>query len=262
MKACIFDIKKFAVHDGPGIRVTVFFKGCPLSCAWCHNPEGIPKDIIRLTENVDFDGIQIKRDVEIGRWIDIVELVNEIEKDRVFMEESGGGVTFSGGEPLLQPEVLLELLDICSKAGLHTAVDTSGYASGKVMQDVCKRTDLVLFDLKTLDDEKHKAFTGVSNKSILNNLDMALNSGTETIIRIPLVPGFNDDASEISAILDYLAPYEQLEQVDILPYHHYGNHKYKKINSRKESFEVPGPGHILETRKIFESAGYRVTTGG
>ena len=254
MKACIFDIKRFAIHDGPGIRVTVFFKGCPLSCKWCHNPEGIPQGIYKHSETVDFDGVQIKRDVDVGRWVDSIDLI--------FMDESGGGVTFSGGEPLLQPEALMDLLDLCRERGMHTTVDTSGYGSKKVMLEVCKRSDLILFDLKSVNDARHTEYTGMSNNIILGNLDIVLHSGTETIIRIPLVPGFNDDASEIRDMLDYLARYERPAQVDILPYHSYANHKYKKFQTRMEPFTVPSPELIREVQEAFESVGYRVTTGG
>jgi len=190
VKVCIFDIKRFAVHDGPGIRVTVFFKGCPLSCWWCHNPEGISPEPSEYPETTELDGVQIMRTVQIGRWVDIDELVPEILRDRVFMEESGGGVTFSGGEPLMQAGALYKLLDRFAGSGIHTTVDTSGYAAPKVMQNVCSKTDLILFDLKSMDDARHKKFTGVSNRQILKNLEIALKSSAQTVVRITLVPGF------------------------------------------------------------------------
>jgi pyruvate formate lyase activating enzyme len=262
MEACIFDIKRFAIHDGPGIRVTVFFKGCPMSCQWCHNPEGIPSGIDIHSESIEFEGVQITRDVEVGRWINPEDLVSEIERDRVFIDESGGGVTFSGGEPLLQADTLIELLELCRKKGIHTAVDTSGHATAKIIHEVCSRSDLILFDLKSLNDMRHKELTGISNKSILRNLDIVLRSGTETIVRIPFIPGFNDQATDISDMLDFLRPYKQLMQVDILPYHAYANHKYKKFQTPFEFFPVPTNEQIRKSQKIIEDAGYKVTTGG
>ena len=262
MEACIFDIKRFAIHDGPGIRVTVFFKGCPMSCQWCHNPEGIPGGIDIHTESIEFDGVQITRDVEVGRWLNLEDIISEIERDRVFIDESGGGVTFSGGEPLLQADALIELLKLCRKKGIHTAVDTSGHTTEKIILEICSRSDLILFDLKSLNETRHKELTGISNKSILSNLDIVLRSGTETIIRLPIIPGFNDQVTDISEILDFLRPYKQLRQVDILPYHSYAGHKYKKFQTPFEFFPIPSTKQILESQKIFEEAGYKVTRGG
>jgi pyruvate formate lyase activating enzyme len=264
MRVCIFDIKRFAIHDGPGIRVTVFFKGCPLSCWWCHNPEGIPKEPSQQSQMIQFDGIQIERDLEIGKWVEVEEMVSEIIRDRVYMEETGGGVTFSGGEPLMQAASLSRMLEIFNSKGIHTAVDTSGYATAKVMQDICSKTDLVLFDLKSMDDAKHIKYTGVSNKRILSNLEISLQSKTKTIVRIPLVPGFNDREEEIRAMLDFLTGFEALEQVDILPYHRYANNKYKRIQvqNRMESFKVPSYSQVEDVRRTFESAGFNVMTGG
>ena len=213
---------------------------------------------------MEFEGVQIERDLEIGRWVDLEELVSEIERDRIFMEETGGGVTFSGGEPLMQAAPLLRLLDICGSRGIHTTVDTSGHAFPKVMQEVCSKTDLLLFDLKSMDDAKHTQYTGISNRRILENLEIALGSQTKTIVRIPLVPSFNDKEEEMRAMLDFLAGFKTLEQVDILPYHRYANHKYNRIqaDNRMESFKTPSKRQIEDTRRIFESAGYIVTTGG
>ncbi len=264
MEACIFDIKRFAIHDGPGIRVTVFFKGCPLSCRWCHNPEGIPDGLVSHSHTVLFNGISLSEDIEIGRWVEIEDLVAEVERDRVFMEETGGGVTFSGGEPLHQDEALLTSLDLFRERGIHTCVDTSGLAPTVVMEEVCKRSDLILFDLKTMDENKHTEFTGSSNSRILQNLDIALSSDAETRIRIPLIPGFNDSALEIQAMKAFLSAYGNLKHVDILPYHSYANHKYRKFQPLDQdgAFHTPDPEKLREVRQNFESAGYDVTTGG
>ena len=264
MKACIFDIKRFAIHDGPGIRVTLFFKGCPLSCWWCHNPEGIPRGIETHSETVEFDGIQIEREVQVGRWMDTEDLVREIEKDKIFMDESGGGVTFSGGEPLLQAEALLNLLDICSGKGIHTAVDTSGYSSGKVVQEVSDKADLILYDLKSMNDDKHREFTGISNRKILENLELALRGKSRIIVRIPLIPGFNQQPGDLEALLDYLKGLEGIEEVDILPYHRYADHKYIRFkkNMRMDEITVPSANLVEDARQRFESAGFTVKTGG
>lgn len=263
MEVCIFDIKRFAVHDGPGIRVTVFFKGCPLACRWCHNPEGIPEGITSHAEQVEFDGVTLQRETKVGRWIETRDLVRQILCDRVFMEETGGGVTISGGEPLLQDKALLRILGYCRKEGIHTAVDTSGQASRRVMEKVARAADLILFDLKTMDEGKHRAFTGVSNAQILDNLDIALHSGSEVNLRIPLVPGFNDSAVEMGRILEYIGKCGRLNNVDILPYHEYAVHKYRKFNKKPmEIFRKPSESLIAETKKLFENAGYIVGEGG
>ena len=264
MKLCIFDIKRFAIHDGPGIRVTVFLKGCPLSCWWCHNPEGIPKEPSTHTEVEVLDGIRIERNVEVGRWVEPEELMSEIQRDRIYMEETGGGVTFSGGEPLMQAGPLLHMLDLCRRAGIHTCVDTSGYASPRIIKEVCDRTDLLLFDLKSMNEDKHREYTGVSNKRILQNLVTAMEGRARTITRIPLVPGFNDQDEEIHALRDFLKRFDKLEQVDILPYHRYANNKYKRFRTqnRMETFDAPSRSQIERTKDIFESAGFKVMTGG
>ena len=198
MKVCIFDIKRFALHDGPGIRTTVFFKGCPLECRWCHNPEGIRSGTERFTEEIILDGVSMEKELDVGRWVQVEDLMDELGRDRVYMEESGGGISFSGGEPLLQAEGLISLLELSKEQKIHTAVDTSGYAAASVMKSVSGLADLILYDLKTLDNEKHREYTGVSNRKILDNLDIALGGPAEIIIRIPLVTGFNDQPGELN----------------------------------------------------------------
>ena len=162
----IFRIKKYALHDGPGIRTTVFFKGCPLSCRWCHNPEGIdprPQTMSRRTSSGETDET-------VGRVIGVDALVKVIEKDVLFYDESGGGVTFSGGEPLGQPHFLEALLAACNRLEIHATLDTSGFAPVDVIDRVLSRLQLVLFDLKIMDAERHRRHTGVSNRIILENL--------------------------------------------------------------------------------------------
>ena len=264
MKACIFDIKRFAVHDGPGIRTTVFFKGCPLHCWWCHNPEGISPDIELYTEEKEFDGISLNRELILGRWTGLDELMVEIEKDRVFMEESGGGVTFSGGEPLMQHEAIFALLEECRKKKIHTALDTSGLVSGRILRQATKLADLILYDLKSLDDKIHMKYTGASNKIILDNLEIALKGKAKLVLRIPLVTGFNSAASDQQRLLTYLRRLENLDQVDILPYHPFGTQKYKRFHkkNRQNGFGTPSQEEIISLKMGLIDAGFTVNIGG
>ncbi len=264
MKACIFDIKRFAVHDGPGIRTTVFFKGCPLHCSWCHNPEGISPDIEYFTERKDFDGVSLVREIIIGRWIGLDELMVELEKDRIFMEESGGGVTLSGGEPLWQHEAAFALLRNCRERKINTALDTSGMTSGGILRQATELADLILFDLKTLDDEIHKKHTGVSNKTILENLEIALNGRARVVLRIPLVSGFNDRPVDHRRLTAFLGGMKKLDQVDILPYHPFGNRKYTRFHkkNRQNEFDTPSWEHVILLKEGLIRAGLAVNIGG
>ncbi len=264
MTVCIFDIKRFAVHDGPGIRTTVFFKGCPLNCWWCHNPEGISPEIEHFTEEIEFDGITLNKELTVGRWIKVNDLMEELEKDRIFMEESGGGVTFSGGEPLMQHEAVFALLKLCSEAGIHTAVDTSGLVSEHILQQATELADLILYDLKSLDDKIHQEFTGVSNKKILNNLEITLKGQARVILRFPMVAGFNDKPADHNQLLAYLEGLENLDQVDILPYHPFGTQKYNRFNkkNRQNGFGIPSKEKINSLRDELINAGFAVNIGG
>jgi pyruvate formate lyase activating enzyme len=264
MKVCIFDIKRFAVHDGPGIRSTVFFKGCPLECRWCHNPEGIRTGIEYFREKIAFDGVEILRETEVGRWIGVEELMNELERDRIYMEESGGGISISGGEPFHQPEALFRLLELAGERKLHTTLDTSGYTRPANIERASSLADLILYDLKTMDKDKHLKYTGVSNDGILKNLELALKGSAAVIIRIPLVSGFNDREDETGSMLDFLGGLPGIQGVDILPYHPYGTHKYRRFNreDRQNGFGVPARERIEAVRKRFSDAGFRVKIGG
>ena len=184
MKGVIFDIKRFAVHDGPGIRTTVFLQGCPLGCWWCHNPEGQRNNA--------------------GNKVSVAEVMDEVIKDSIFYEESNGGVTFSGGEPLHQSGFLSELLKGCKKEGFHTCVDTSGYATKESIDLIMDDTDLFLFDLKHTDDTVHRKYTGVSNSCIIDNLKYLAGKKKEIILRFPVIPGINDSTDNISEMLKLL----------------------------------------------------------
>ena len=264
MQLCIFDIKRFALHDGPGIRTTVFFKGCPLECWWCHNPESINPGPEKFEEEIEFDGVKIEREVLVGRWVDTEELMEELERDRIYMEESGGGLSFSGGEPLQQADALFELLRISAESGFHTTVDTSGYTTAERMERLSENCDLIYYDLKTLDSAKHEKYTGMSNERILSNLAIAFEGSADVVIRIPLVQGFNADNGDMQAICEYLGQFSSVEGVDLLPYHPFGVHKYKRFNreNRQNGFGTPGKEKTEEIKNIFDHAGYKVRVGG
>jgi pyruvate formate lyase activating enzyme len=261
----IFDIKRFALHDGPGIRTTVFLKGCPLRCFWCHNPESQSVEeedyeVIRVV-----DGKEISMSQTYGRRVDQETLLKEILNDQVFYEESDGGVTFSGGEPLMQHKALIELLKVLGDKGIHRAVDTSGYANRDLVSSIAEHTDLFLFDLKLMDYDRHKEFTGVGNQRILENADFLLDKGVELIIRIPVIPEINDGDKELNAMIAFLSSRkEKIKDVHLLPYHKIGLHKYSRME-KKYSFsdiEEPEEGHMLELKQKFESCGVNITIGG
>lgn len=265
MQGLIFDIKRFAVHDGPGIRTTVFFKGCPLHCAWCHNPESISPDIIHVPKTYTIDGHTFTDQEAVGHYASVAEVMQEINKEAVFMTTSGGGVTFSGGEPLLQPDFLLAMLETCHKAGYHTAVDTCGQASWSILEAVAAHTDLFLYDLKHMDTVAHKHYTGTNNRLILDNLRRLSAMGAHLRIRLPLIPDMTYTESNLTETLAFLAtlPNKPLG-VDLLPYHNTAAHKYIRFNKENALKGVNSlQKSSLETLKQrFEKAGYDVTIGG
>src|SRR5450759_4092752 len=177
MKGLIFSIKRYSIHDGPGIRVTVFMKGCPLNCSWCHNPEGIspfPETVLQTNRIGDKE---FSSNVEAGKYYTVNDILEILDKEKVFINQSKGGVTFSGGEPMIQFEFLLEALKACKEVGYHTAIDTSGYSSAENYKSIIPFTDLFMFDIKHLDEKRHIELTGVSNIGILDNYKLLLESG-------------------------------------------------------------------------------------
>jgi len=296
----IFDIKKYAIHDGPGIRTTVFLKGCPLSCWWCHNPEGFleaPKVIYDphrcigchdcekacpagaisispaglVTDNhlctgcglcVDTCSADARKQSE--QILTVSQLMLIIQEDILFYDESGGGVTFSGGEPLLQADFLIEALSTCGRREIHRVVDTAGYADRTAIQQVARHTDLFLYDLKCIDSKTHQQYTGVSNKVILDNLVFLHDLGAKVIVRIPLIPGFNDDAQCISQIRSFLLPLKGIHEIHILPYHDYQKKKYCKLDIPylADTFSPPTQAYVLDSVKAFQKDGYQVKLGG
>ncbi len=244
----IFNLQRFSVNDGPGIRTTVFFTGCPLSCWWCHNPEGIRK--------VHAPGLSKSHTVE--------SLLGEIEKDRIFYDESGGGVTFSGGEPLTQSGFLFNILKACRDAGIHTAVDTSGYADKALIKKIMPFTDLFLYDIKLIDPVEHLKYTGISNYEILENLNYLIKSKAGVIIRIPLIPEITMTERNISLTIDHLSKCGALVEVNLLPYHRIADRKYENfgIINKMSPDSVLDENWVTQIRQRFEESGFITKIGG
>ena len=265
MKGLIFDIKRFALHDGPGIRTTVFLKGCPLNCLWCHNPESRCFDTESYMHVDKLEGKVFRKQKEIGYWKTVEKVMIEIEKDKIFFEESGGGVTFSGGEPFAQYKFLTGLLTACRNKYIHTSVDTTGYIKREQLKNVYKLVDLFLYDLKHMDDKLHKKYTGVSNKLIIENLKWLSNRKRNIIIRFPVVPGYNDSKKNIDLMRFLLENlYPDVKHIDLLPYHKMAGSKAKRLGLKQQVDEIEEPdaqklGYI---RKKFEEIGFTVGIGG
>lgn len=266
MKGLIFDIRRFSVHDGPGIRTTVFFKGCPLSCWWCHNPESRDfKPEITLRKRI-LDGKTSFAKETTGDWVESGVLLNELLKDRIFFDESDGGVTFSGGEPLFQEEFLLTVTEECKRRGIHVTVDTSGFAPRETISRVAKNTDLFLYDLKLVDNEEHVKYTGVSNDLVLDNLKFLSRSGKLIVLRFPVIPGITDTDTNIRRLRSFLA--DELKpvsnfRISLLPYHSMAKEKYKrflKVNLMKNIPDLT-PENLLPLQAELEQTGVQVTIG-
>jgi len=263
MAGLIFDIKHYAVHDGPGIRQTVFFKGCPLSCWWCHNPESQSHSTETYTKKKRLDGRLFERKEQIGYYIEADELFRIIESDTIFYDESAGGITFSGGEPLMQPQFLMEIAQKCHQAKIHTALDTSGYASQQTLLKVLPYFDLVLYDLKIIDDGLHRKYTGVSNKIILENLEVLNQSGKDIRLRFPVIPGVTDSSTNLRQVQSYLSHLHQIKNIDILDYHDISRGKYERFGKEnKMGDQKLNPGVTTEIKQQFEDLGYQVSIGG
>ncbi len=261
-KGIIFDIKHFAVHDGPGIRTTVFFKGCPLSCQWCHNPESIDPKPQKITKQKILDGKIYEQTEIIGKEIKVQEVMTEILKDRIFFEQSGGGVTFSGGEPLLQFDFLKELLLECKKENLHTTLDTCGLTSSEAFESILDLIDLFLFDLKIINDDLHNKYIGTSNKTILKNLGILAKNRKEIIIRFPVIPEVTSTENNIKEMLKFLSNLPPLTEINLLPYHNIAAEKYKRLNIKYYEFQKPAQVILDSIQQIFVKAGYKVKIGG
>ncbi len=255
----IFDIKKFAIHDGPGIRTTVFLKGCAMDCWWCHNPESQklePEEIEKATQHDVLETIGTKTSVE--------DILEEVEKDRIFYEESGGGVTFSGGEALIQNEFLYSLLESCKRNNLHTVLDTTGYTKWEILEKISKQVDLFLYDLKLIDEDLHKKYTGVSNKLILENLRKLDKNNSKIIIRVPIVPNITDTEENLNQISDIIKDLKNVQRVDLLPYNKMGEEKYKRLKRdyRTKDITPPSEERMNEIKNFFEEKSFKVKIGG
>ena len=273
-KATIFDIERCSFVDGPGIRTTVFFKGCNLRCAWCHNPEsqslspqmmfyknkctgcGKCKELCPTPNSCTLCGrctFYCPADARkvCGKEYTVDEIFSELLKDKAYYDNSGGGVTFSGGECLLQADFLAELLKKCKEHGIHTAVDTAGHLPYEIFEQILPHTDLFLYDLKIWESEKHQTYTGVPNTQILENLKRLLKTAA-VWVRIPLVAGVNDSEEELLAIRSFLAQYGPPEKVELLPYHAMGEHKYAALGQAPRSFAPPEPERLEQLRRLFQ----------
>ena len=296
----VFDIKRFSIHDGPGIRTTVFFKGCPLSCWWCHNPESqATEPEMMFRENrcircracqavckqsaISWDGDVISTDMEkctlcgvcveacyaearemIGREMTVAQVMAEIERDIAFYDESAGGATFSGGEPLWQRDFLLDLLRACQEKEIHTAVDTCGFATWETVDSVREYVDLFLYDLKLMNDARHQKFTAVSNELILSNLRALAEWGENIILRVPIIPGINDDDESLRQLGAFAATLPDVNRISLLPYHPTAVEKYKLLQKTcgLQGVSPPSDGRMAEIAEILSEFGLQVKIGG
>lgn len=297
----IFDVKNYAISDGPGLRMTVFLKGCPLACEWCHNPESrsrgvqrmysstkcigcsrcieaCPEDARRLTAAGIVTDARLCRSCGAcaeacptnatemsGEPMTVDDLLRQIDRQTIFFDQSGGGVTVSGGEPLMHPEFLIALLDACGERMIHRTVDTTGFAQAEVLSRVAERTDHFLYDLKMMDGSKHQRYTGVGNQVILDNLVALAATGASINIRIPLIAGVNDDDANIRQTAAFVAALAgPKKQVNLLPYHNLAVAKYAKLAQDYDASGLAAPDQATLDRvaAVFEDHGLPVVLGG
>jgi pyruvate formate lyase activating enzyme len=301
LKGLVYDLQRFAVHDGPGIRTLVYMKGCPLACLWCSTPqtqkqalevlhvevqcqrcgrcaEACPLDVITVSEE---EGVQIDREpctacglcVEaclnqawelVGTQTTVDELFREVDRDSPFYRRSNGGVTVGGGEPAMQHEFVVDFLKQCRQHYIHTAIETCGYVQPWRMEEILEHVDLVHFDIKHMDALVHKELTGASNEIILENARRAA-AMRPTIIRIPVVPGCNDSDQNILATARFAAELgENLIRIELLPYHAFGSQTYARIGREYALADVEPPtaGHMERLKEMVESCGVAAQTGG
>jgi len=295
----VFDIRRYAIHDGPGIRTTVFLKGCALTCAWCHNPEsqavgyeamvrehrcircgacvdecghgaitwtdgGPATDRARCTACGDCAAVCYAEARErVGRLMTVDEVLAEVAKDVPFYEESGGGLTLSGGEPMLQREYTTALLRGAKARGYHTALDTCGFAPWESFERLRGLVDVFLYDVKLMDDARHRRFTGVTNVPILENLQALSAHGHHIVLRVPVIPGVSDDAENLEALAVFAARLPHLAGVDILPYHPIGTEKYARLDRAYALPDTAAPSaqRMAEIARLLAGHGLRVNAG-
>ncbi len=292
----VFNIQRFSVHDGPGIRTTVFMKGCPLHCRWCSNPESInpysevmvsdsrcilcgrcaevcPQKAIKLNKIRKIDRLRCDLCLKcadvcptgaiktIGQFMTIHEVLSEIMRDELFYQNSGGGVTISGGEPLMQWRFVRNLLKGCQLEGIHTALDTSGYASKAILEEVLEYVDLCLYDIKHTDTESHRRGTGRRSRRIIENFYLTAKS-VRTWLRVPVIPGYNDSEENIVSLIR-LAKEGDVEKISLLPYHEYGKTKYKQLGRiyRLGHLRPPSNNYLERLQKRFQDDQVNMTIG-
>ena len=274
MEGLVFSIKKFALHDGPGIRTTIFLKGCPLMCQWCHNPESISDQVefiyrenkciscnacdgFTISENCPTEALET-----VGQFYTPEKLFIEIKKDKIFYDNSGGGVTFSGGEPLNQSKFLLEMLKLCKNNNITTVVDTSGFQKFENIEPLLEYIDLFLYDIKIMDSSKHKKYTNVENKLIISNIKK-ISKTNKIVIRVPLMENINDDIDNIKKICE-LAVECSIKEINFLPYHSYSENKYDNLKSKLEfrQFKTPSEKTLLNILDICKTFGLNGSVGG
>jgi len=297
----IFDIQKFSIHDGPGIRTLIFFKGCPLRCLWCSNPEGqlTEKELVyieercvhcfRCLETCPNGAIYIKDNRPLidkqkctlcggclktcysealklyGSDMDIELIMVEIRKDALFYKNSGGGVTFGGGEPLLWPDFIADLAERCKKEGIHTAIETCGAVPWSNIETVIPATDLFLYDLKHMDPKNHENFCGQSNDKIIENLqNLSRERKAEVIVRIPIIPGYNDDKENIITMAKFISGLGTIKKIHILSYFKYHLKKYEWLGRDYllEGLQPPSDEKMNEIKMLIEKQGLKVSIGG
>ncbi len=243
----IFRIQRYSIHDGPGIRTILFFQGCPLACGWCHNPES-----------------QARTGVGLGPDSLAGHLMKEIEKDLVFYDESNGGVTFSGGEPLCQPALLMDLLTACQERGIHTCLDTSGHAPLDTLTSAARLADLILYDIKAVDRELHQTITGKSSGLILENLKHLSDQGLSVILRFPLIPSMTDTKENIHQVIEFLVQETRFRQIHILPFHNTGAGKYETLDMSNtlKHIKPPSKERVEAVARQFAQSGFDTHMGG
>jgi len=302
IEAMIFDIQKFSVHDGPGIRTLIFMKGCRLTCCWCSNPESHS----RLPELVSYGErcIRSNRCLEVcpthaisvkdnrlvldkslcnlcgkcaeacyagawkmfGRVVDVDYIMKEIEKDALCYRNSGGGVTFGGGEPLLYPDFISAVVSRCQSEGINVAIETCGYVPWKNLERVLDKVDLVMFDIKHMDPEIHKQLCGQPNELILRNLKrLSKRDDIEVVVRVPIIPGLNDAEDNINNTARFVASLnDTIKRVEILPYHKFGENKYERLGRKYalKGLKIPSDEHMQDIKRTMEGYGLNIQIGG
>jgi pyruvate formate lyase activating enzyme len=263
LQGLIFDIRKYTLHDGPGVRTTVFFKGCPLSCLWCCNPESQASrpELVWVAERCPGEALNL-----IGRWVTVGEVLAEVMRDALYFESSGGGLTLSGGEPLAQPDFAAELLRRYKheEKGESTAVETCGHVAWPVFERIAAEVDLFLFDIKHMDPAAHRRLTGRDNRLILENARRLAQAGRALVIRLPLIAGINDPRENLEATADFARSLPGVTRIDLLPYHRLGEPKYRRLEREYALGKLPSlpEERVAQVRRILERRGLEVRIGG